>query len=334
MWMPEMRDLCPLLTFLAAGYGAALLGCAVAHLSRISFRQGGKRRLTLTEASACSLLPFVALVGFFCLSGIDKFAGVLLLDDLHNEWHQWADLLHQIPAVHGSLHILNVALLLGAVCTLTRAVYVVARIHTFATMISGVANQKRIMSGHEVHILPIEGFHCFTVGVLRPRIYVSGSLLTELSSRETDVMLAHEAGHVRRRDGIVVLILSALLNLIPLPGGLSLLDEWISASERACDEEASRVIGNRCDVAATLVKVAQLIHRQSLSSADIPAVCFVPRTVNANELEERVGTLLMDAREIKPTTRTLSLVACVFAIILVTALYPCLIHLAEMFTYH
>lgn len=98
-----------------------------------------------------------------------------------------------------------------------------------------------------------------TAGLLRPRIVVTSALLRTFSQRQRDAVLAHERCHVTERHGAVKL-LAALGALIFRPSTRrTLLGDVTLACERRCDEHAAGAIGDRLDVAATLLATRQAL---------------------------------------------------------------------------
>lgn len=92
-----------------------------------------------------------------------------------------------------------------------------------------------------------------TTGLWRPRIIVTSALLGALSARQWLAVLAHEDGHVRERHALVKLV-AAIGSLVFRPSTRRmLLGQVALACERRCDERAAAVIGDRLDVAATLL---------------------------------------------------------------------------------
>lgn len=98
-----------------------------------------------------------------------------------------------------------------------------------------------------------------TVGVLRPAILLPSKVLPELGEQELSAVLAHEYGHIRRRDSLVHI----LCKLISLPvawhPGIGYLMAKISQTrELACDEYAAARLGKRRSYANTLLRLASL----------------------------------------------------------------------------
>jgi Zn-dependent protease with chaperone function len=80
----------------------------------------------------------------------------------------------------------------------------------------------------------------FTVGWLRPRVYVSPELETVLSAEELTAVLAHEAEHVRQRDPLRLSVLRFVSHtLFWLPALRRLADDFADEAEIRADTAAA-----------------------------------------------------------------------------------------------
>jgi beta-lactamase regulating signal transducer with metallopeptidase domain len=98
-----------------------------------------------------------------------------------------------------------------------------------------------------------------TVGVFRPAILLPSKVLPELGEQELSAVLAHEYGHIRRRDSPVH-ILCELISL-PVawhPGVGYLMSKISQTRELACDDYAAARLGKRRSYANTLLRLASL----------------------------------------------------------------------------
>ena len=260
-----MADLWPPTALLAVAYVAALAGHVSALALRAWLRRGG-RLPSVIEAGGCALLsPLSVLVLPVAPLLYPHTRGCFAA--MHEVWHRWEHTLQTTPSVHGTLHVLYLLLLTVALVRLARVIYGFARAQEFTASLRRVQPQRLCHNDLPLHLLPTERPLCFTAGVLRPRIYISIGLLRELSSRDREAVLAHETAHVRRRDGGMNALLAGFYTLFPLPGSSLVLHEWERAAERACDVEAAQRVGDPCDVAAALVKVARLMDPRTLPGA-------------------------------------------------------------------
>lgn len=120
----------------------------------------------------------------------------------------------------------------------------------------------------------------FTVGVFRPRVIVSDSLVRLLTAEELEAVLVHEREHQRRRDpaafGLARTVARANF-VVPMFGHLA--DRLVLSAETAADAAAVRQSGTRTLVAA--------LAKLSSDAAEPDAALGSVRGM----LEERVLTL-------------------------------------------
>ena len=127
------------------------------------------------------------------------------------------------------------------------------------------------------------------IGMLRPRLIIARSVLAACTADELRAVLAHEQGHVNRRDNLRRLALTAtpdVLALLPISGRV--FTAWHDAAEEAADDDADRVhIDGRLHLASALVKVARIAERTTMPPM-LPAAALY----TGNNLEVRVRRLL------------------------------------------
>jgi len=153
-----------------------------------------------------------------------------------------------------------------------RAVHRVHRLRREASVLSpaqvGMAS-RIIEAKHQVALLESAAIDDpVTVGVFRPAILLPSKVLPELGEQELSAVLAHEYGHIRRRD-FPVHILCELISL-PVawhPGIGYLMSKISQTRELACDEYAAARLGKRLSYANTLLRLASLCLRVSRGSA-------------------------------------------------------------------
>jgi Zn-dependent protease with chaperone function len=111
------------------------------------------------------------------------------------------------------------------------------------------------------------------VGVFRPRLFVARRVLEMCTPDEFAAILAHEAGHLERRDNLRQLLVRSCPDLLAFTAaGARLEDAWEEACDRAADDRGARG-GRRDDLAAALVKVARAVPGP-LRTAAIPYMAF------------------------------------------------------------
>jgi beta-lactamase regulating signal transducer with metallopeptidase domain len=98
-----------------------------------------------------------------------------------------------------------------------------------------------------------------TIGVFHPAILLPSKVLPDLGEQELSAILAHECGHIRRKD-FQVHILCELISL-PVawhPGIRYLMSKISQTRELACDDYAAARLGKRRSYANTLLHLASL----------------------------------------------------------------------------
>ena len=127
------------------------------------------------------------------------------------------------------------------------------------------------------------------VGLNRPRLIIARSVLATCSDEELRAVLAHEQGHVERRDNLRRLLLAATPDVLTwLPASSKMFAAWRQAAEEAADDDAANAGRHgRVQLASALVKVARLAPAE---------VCPPPMSASAlyrgEDLERRVRRLL------------------------------------------
>ncbi|HKU25996.1 MAG TPA: hypothetical protein VJQ54_11030 [Candidatus Sulfotelmatobacter sp.] len=121
------------------------------------------------------------------------------------------------------------------------------------------------------------------VGIVRPKILLSGSAEFILNGNELQTGVRHEIAHILRRDNLKKLI----LRFVSLPGMHRLDAAWIQASEMAADEAAVSSTADALDLAAALIKLSKLT-----SAATPPAVSAALIQGHASLINARVERLI------------------------------------------
>jgi beta-lactamase regulating signal transducer with metallopeptidase domain len=145
----------------------------------------------------------------------------------------------------------------------SRAVHRVHRLRRDASVLPppqvGMASQI-IEAKHPVAFLESTAIDDpVTVGMFHPAILLPSKVLPALGEQELSAILAHEYGHIRRRD-FLVHILCELISL-PVawhPGVGYLMSKISQTRELACDDYAAARLGKRRSYANTLLHLASL----------------------------------------------------------------------------
>jgi Zn-dependent protease with chaperone function len=127
------------------------------------------------------------------------------------------------------------------------------------------------------------------VGFARPRLIIARSVLETCSPSELEAVLAHEQGHINRRDNLRRLLLSVAPDVLAwLPASERLFAAWRDAAEEAADDDAVRAgADGRVRLASALVKVARLAPASDASPL-MPASALY----RGESLDRRVRRLL------------------------------------------
>jgi Zn-dependent protease with chaperone function len=207
-------------------------------------REETHRRWLLVAISALLLLSVSPVFGHHFATGLEHglrgqdHLGPICLIALHE----------MLAPVHYLFHALVIGGLLYAAYDRTRAALRVRRVLTplkaaipeegdrfwSAAVGAGVDPQRvRVVEG-----LPNPAF---TVGWLKPRIYVTGSLRERLSPDELAALLAHEGAHVARRDPLRLSLLRFLAQtLFWIPALRKLAADVADEAEVQADDVAAR----------------------------------------------------------------------------------------------
>lgn len=171
--------------------------------------------------------------------------------------------------------------------------------------VSRVKRSSRALKAHLGRSVRLPGVHgrvaAFSVdspqpmlllsGIIRPRLFVSESVLGVLTREELKVSIRHELAHFRARDNLKRLVLAFLPDLVGSSRVARMLEHhWHRAAE--CDADAAATAGSRRDavtLAGALVKVARLRAGMPAQAAhcaaldDGPIADRVTRLLSANE---------------------------------------------------
>jgi Zn-dependent protease with chaperone function len=142
----------------------------------------------------------------------------------------------------------------------------------------------------QLHLFVSPAKQAFTAGFLRPRVYLSTSLLEALDREELLAVLFHEAHHLVRRDPSRIFLATILKDAFwYLPVVRALWREFTEAKEKAADDAAARA--GEIPLAGALLKLAAGNH--AAASAQVPAF-------HGPSIEERVRRLLAPGTDRSP----------------------------------
>lgn len=232
----------------------------------------GEPRLRVALISLCIGLPIFAELGsyliFLLRPAINTPAGALL-SYIHVEFLHLLPLDSHLPppVMFGT----TLALLSLLALSLARFVVGSARLgallrlsEPFETWGYDELTERlhRVAADHglrlpPIRVLPLDQPLAFTVGLLRPRIYMADGLLALLSEEEALAVFCHELAHVQRHDNLwnwAIRLLRDVAWFLPFShAGWRLM---VHSQDEACDALAVRLTGDPLSLARALVKVS------------------------------------------------------------------------------
>ena len=192
----------------------------------------------------------------------------------HNDHHAWVwnwySKAHEpgtpirlAPGAKTALLLLWQALFLYQLLHFSRGIYRVHRLRRDASLISpntiGIACSI-IEPPHRVVLLQSTAIDDpVTVGLFHPAIVLPSKVLPALDETDLAAILAHEYGHIRRKDFLVHFLCQlAALPVAWHPGMKYLMSKISQTRELACDDYAALRLGKRIVYARTLLRLASL----------------------------------------------------------------------------
>jgi Zn-dependent protease with chaperone function len=130
------------------------------------------------------------------------------------------------------------------------------------------------------------------IGVFRPRLIVSASLVAALSRDEMEAGIAHEIAHHSAWDNLKRLLIRLSPDLLAATGAARAMERhWAAAAEQAADSRAGGGDPTmRCALASALVKVARLMPPTAAPRSLEP----ISTLVDGGDITARVERLLDD----------------------------------------
>jgi beta-lactamase regulating signal transducer with metallopeptidase domain len=155
----------------------------------------------------------------------------------------------------------------------SRGIYRVHRLRRDALLISpseiGMVEAMLEMIEHRVVLLASTAIDDpVTIGVFHPAILLPSKVFPALDERDLAAILAHEYGHIRRKDFLVHFLCQ--LTALPVawhPGIWYLMSKISQTRELACDDYAAVRFGKRVVYARTLLRLASLCLQVPRSNA-------------------------------------------------------------------
>ena len=141
------------------------------------------------------------------------------------------------------------------------------------TFAARLPSTPRTVLGTDVRVIGSRRAHAFTLGFLRPRIYISSGLIELLDDRELLCVLAHERHHARRHDPLRRALVKAVCDgFWFIPALRKTARTHATVSELAADAVAMRHAGAQPLASALLAFEA---HGRRGAGADSERVRFL-----------------------------------------------------------
>jgi beta-lactamase regulating signal transducer with metallopeptidase domain len=176
------------------------------------------------------------------------------------------------PGAKTALLVLWEGLFLYQLIHFGRGIYRVHRLRGDAVLITGRQSEMArsiIELPHRVLLLASTAIDDpVTVGVFHPAIILPSKVIPSLEGPDLAAILAHEYGHIRRRDFLVHFLCQ--LTALPVawhPGTRYLMAKISQTRELACDDYAAVRLGKRIVYARSLLRLASLCLQVPRSNA-------------------------------------------------------------------
>jgi len=280
-------------------------------------RRSGRSWARFTPVVA--VLPVVG-GAFLAISAFipgDPHQGQVLACHCHLSHPGW---MHLCPVHPMSATPLLMALAIPAALLLFRPALVAMRL--YAGRVGPAANGGDEETGDGIRLVDLGIPLAYTAGLWRPVVTADRGYWRSLDGGSREVIEAHEAAHVRRRDPFTRAWLSMWLAFAPGVLARALAGDWREHAELCADGFAAEVVGDPLRVAEVLVR-----QRRVQTGTVEPAMAWT-----AAGLERRVTALLADPPRARPArsdldVRLLAVAASIPAVVLV--LSPWLHHNLE-----
>jgi beta-lactamase regulating signal transducer with metallopeptidase domain len=171
----------------------------------------------------------------------------------------------------------------------------------------------------------------FTGGLINPVCYVTSGLVARVSQQDLDIVIEHEAAHVRQKDTLFRWWFDLMASYYPRKIGRQLVSQFCLTTELLADKQVAQ---RHCEqeIATTLVKVARLqqIAQKTVPSLKIPPVMSY---FGADHIKQRV-LQLVDPTENRSAPVALIMLTTVCVVLLCASAVDSVHHLIESIFSH
>lgn len=247
---------------------------------RLSKRKTAGSSIGLLWASAWIplLLPMLTIAAMLMIS-LGKSWG--LIDDhcLHHTLHHpHFCFFHLSAAGFNWLHSILIGFIFVVVMKVTIKLNHFNRQRLESNRILNLSRSNKILTTFKS-----SGFVAFTLGILKPKVFVSEAIERQLTKREQRIIIAHESNHIRNKDTLKNYLLDFLLIFHMSPSHLK--NEIRLHMEIQADKKLTKKF-SRFEVAQLLVKLARFNFNHTHAS-----------NFTGSEVESRIRQLLDPSSE-------------------------------------
>jgi len=155
--------------------------------------------------------------------------------------------------------------------------------------------------------------HAFTMGLFRPRCYMTTALIKNITERENAIVELHENAHARHFDPLKKWLFAFLSSFFPNTLNREINKAMELAMEQCADEEVLKVVQDRSLIAKTMLKITRLSLAHASREQLQPSCNFVTQ-----QLDERVRYLLS---ENKGRAFPIGLLICFSALLILASVF-------------
>lgn len=316
-----MVDLCVAISYATV---MCLTSIAAGALAQIIHLWHAKRGF-VTRPIALMLALYPPAAGLLAIS----LPLVQLPAQLHFPIHTLMQHVAHNQRIHSILHMFDSCLMVLVIARLLYAIFSISRTVAATSILTRSDHPVKFVSGYPVRLLPTSALYCFTAGFIKPEVYLSEGMLQHLTTQHISAILAHEAGHVRKRDGLWSLVLQLIYNIQFVPWSKSRLETWKLAAEFDCDALAAETVSARHVVADALLTMAELSSGNRLPFG----TAFHAKK---SDVEVRIFALLNLTHSSLAETLSIKHIAAIWVVSVITLVIskPIIVHVAELIAYH
>nr|WP_255604094.1 M56 family metallopeptidase [Oscillochloris sp. ZM17-4] len=174
-----------------------------------------------------------------------------------------------------------------------------------------------------VEVIPLQAPLAFTTGLIKPRIFITESLLDLLTADETMAVFCHELAHVRRHDNLWNWVIRMLRDMVWFVPFSHIGWKWmVMSQDEDCDAMAVRFTNEPLVLARALVKVAGAWTQTELPPM-ISATAFAAARTDITTRVEQMIALVDDPR--RSSWRVLAGAYLIATVLLILAVLPALL---------